>query len=81
MPVLTFENDEVYSQLKARSEIGENWHLISKDILSPTGAKHRAVMRHKLENSKKPKNFSTSIMIEKQLRKSEFSMLDILKSH
>lgn len=72
MPVFSFEKQtDIFSQLRKKSQLGENWHLISKDILSPLGVKNRAIIKHKIETTKKRKNFTTPAAVEKELRKSD----------
>lgn len=72
MPVLALEKPEVLSLLKKPSQLGESWHLISKDILSPLGIKHRSILKHKLEQEKekRTRKFVTSALVEKEIKKS-----------
>lgn len=73
MPVLSFGETYDLSTLKHESELGPTWHLLSKDILSPFGIKHRAVIKHKLEESKRIRKFVASAIIERKIKQSNFN--------
>lgn len=70
MPVFMLEKIDVLSQLRKRSQLDENWHLIGKDILNPFGAKHRAIFKHKTEQGKKGIKFTASTSIQKEIQRS-----------
>lgn len=70
MPVISFHQSSEDMQLKSNSQLAEGWHLISRDILSPLGGKHRAIAQQPQEKEKTPRKFAASSIIEKQLRKS-----------